>query len=181
MKTLWPFSHTVLNWRLELCYFAFIGGVFFHHHRLFLFFLLLLYYMLNSVLNLFKLDESSKVFICWLLTAVAGMERFAFKGVASNLVTYLTDIVNMNNSAAAKTVNSWCGFTSMLPLLIAPLADSYWHRYSTIVVSSVLYVVVCHIFPSFWFCFSKPLLYFFGIVKEPKVSHRSRIILSVYL
>ncbi|PON47485.1 Proton-dependent oligopeptide transporter family [Parasponia andersonii] len=69
------------------------------------------------------------------------MERFAFKGVASNLVTYLTDIVNMSNSSAAKTVNSWGGFTSMLPLLVAPFADSYLHRYTTILASSFLYVV----------------------------------------
>lgn len=72
------------------------------------------------------------------------MERFAFKGVASNLVTYLTDVLKMRNSTAAKTVNSWCGFTSMLPLLVAPLADSYWNQYSTILVSSSLYVLVIY-------------------------------------
>ncbi|RVW46596.1 Protein NRT1/ PTR family 5.8 [Vitis vinifera] len=42
--------------------------------------------------------------------------------------TYLTDVVKMSNSTAAKTVNSWCGLTSMLALLVAPLADSYWYR-----------------------------------------------------
>ncbi|XP_022773710.1 protein NRT1/ PTR FAMILY 5.8-like [Durio zibethinus] len=78
---------------------------------------------------------------CILLIVIAGMERFAFKGVASNLVTYLTDVVKMSNSSAAKTVNSWCGFTSMLPLLVAPLADSFWDRYSTILTSSFLYVL----------------------------------------
>ncbi|KAM2107445.1 protein NRT1/ PTR FAMILY 5.9-like [Malus sylvestris] len=77
---------------------------------------------------------------CILLIVIAGMERFAYKGVASNLVTYLTDVVQMSNSAAAKTVNSWCGFTSMLPLLVAPLVDSYWDRYPTILASSFLYV-----------------------------------------
>lgn len=76
------------------------------------------------------------------MIVISGMERFAYKGVASNLVTYLTDVVKMSNSSAAKTVNSWCGFTSMLPLLIAPLADSYWDRYYTIVASSFLYVAV---------------------------------------
>lgn len=76
---------------------------------------------------------------------IAGKERFAFKGVASNLVTYLTDVVKMSNSSAAKTVNSWCGFTSMLPLVLAPLADSYWDRYSTILAFSFIYVVVSHL------------------------------------
>ncbi|KAK4393040.1 protein NRT1/ PTR FAMILY 5.9 [Sesamum angolense] len=37
------------------------------------------------------------------------MERFAFKGVASNLVTYLTDVMGMSNSSAAKYVNGWVG------------------------------------------------------------------------
>ncbi|CBI34989.3 unnamed protein product, partial [Vitis vinifera] len=78
---------------------------------------------------------------CILLIVVAGMERFAFKGVVSNLVTYLTDVVKMSNSTAAKTVNSWCGLTSMLALLVAPLADSYWYRYSTILASSFLYII----------------------------------------
>lgn len=70
------------------------------------------------------------------------MERFAFKGVASNLVTYLTQVVKMSNSSAAKMVNNWCGFTSMLPLLVAPVADSYWDTYSTIQLSSFLYASV---------------------------------------
>ncbi|CAN4079296.1 unnamed protein product [Withania somnifera] len=76
---------------------------------------------------------------CILLIAIAGMERFSFKGVASNLVTYLTDVVKMSNSAAAKMVNNWCGVTSMLPLLVAPLADSYLDRYTTVLASSSLY------------------------------------------
>ncbi|KAL6139660.1 hypothetical protein ACLB2K_057962 [Fragaria x ananassa] len=77
---------------------------------------------------------------CILLIMISGMERFAYKGVASNLITYLTDVVKMSNSSAAKTVNSWCGFTSMIPLLIAPFADSYWDGYYTIVASSLIYV-----------------------------------------
>ncbi|KAF3617929.1 Protein NRT1/ PTR FAMILY 5.9 [Capsicum annuum] len=76
---------------------------------------------------------------CILLIVIAGMERFSFKGVASNLVTYLTDVAKMSNSAAAKMVNNWCGVTSMLPLLVAPLADSYLDRYTTVLASSSLY------------------------------------------
>ncbi|KAF9623310.1 hypothetical protein IFM89_000799 [Coptis chinensis] len=79
---------------------------------------------------------------CILLIVVAGVERFAFKGVASNLVTYLTEVVKMSNSSAAKTVNSWCGVSFLLPLLGAFLADSFLDRYSTILASSFLYVVV---------------------------------------
>ncbi|KAI3965635.1 hypothetical protein MKX01_010592 [Papaver californicum] len=77
---------------------------------------------------------------CILVMVVAGVERFAFKGVASNLVTYLTEVLKMRNSTAAKTVNSWAGISFLLPLLGAFLADSCLDRYSTILASSVLYV-----------------------------------------
>uniref|UniRef100_A0A0E0DZQ5 Major facilitator superfamily (MFS) profile domain-containing protein n=1 Tax=Oryza meridionalis TaxID=40149 RepID=A0A0E0DZQ5_9ORYZ len=78
---------------------------------------------------------------CVMIIVVASVERFAYKGVASNLVTYLTEVVEMSTSAAAKSVSAWSGVTSMLPLLTAVLADSYWDRYSTITASSLLYVV----------------------------------------
>uniref|UniRef100_A0A6N2LIE4 GRAM domain-containing protein n=1 Tax=Salix viminalis TaxID=40686 RepID=A0A6N2LIE4_SALVM len=94
---------------------------------------------MNNLLERMLVDLNSLCFFP-ILIVIAGMERFAFKGVASNLVTYLTDVVKMSNSAAAKTVNNWCGFTSMLPLLVASLADSC-DRYSTILTSSFIYVV----------------------------------------
>ncbi|KAJ0243535.1 Protein NRT1/ PTR FAMILY 5.8 [Hirschfeldia incana] len=78
---------------------------------------------------------------CALLIVIAGIERYAFKGVASNLVNYLTDVVKMSNSRAATTVNTWSGFTFMLPLFSAPLADTYWDRFFTILASSSLYFV----------------------------------------
>ncbi|KAJ3694908.1 hypothetical protein LUZ60_000285 [Juncus effusus] len=78
---------------------------------------------------------------CILIIVVAGVERFAYKGIASNLVTYLTDVVKMSTSSAAKSVSTWNGVTSMLPLITAILADSYWDRYSTIMASSLLYII----------------------------------------
>jgi dipeptide/tripeptide permease len=76
------------------------------------------------------------------VAVVASVERFAYKGVASNLVTYLTGVVGMSTSAAAKSVSAWSGFNFMLPLFSAILADSYWDRYSTITGSSFIYVLV---------------------------------------
>ncbi|KAF7819641.1 Protein NRT1/ PTR FAMILY 5.8 [Senna tora] len=46
----------------------------------------------------------------------------------------------MSNSSAAKMVNSWCGFTSIMPLFVAPFADAYSHNYSTIMASSFIYL-----------------------------------------
>ncbi|KAK8968153.1 putative peptide/nitrate transporter [Platanthera guangdongensis] len=79
---------------------------------------------------------------CILVIVVASIERFAYKGVSSNLVTYLTGgCVRMSSSAAAKTVAGWNGVTSMLPLVTSVLVDSYWDRYSTIKSSSLLYIL----------------------------------------
>ncbi|CAN6280031.1 unnamed protein product [Urochloa humidicola] len=77
---------------------------------------------------------------CVLIIVVASVERFVYKGIVSNLVTYLTDVVKMSTSSAAKSVSTWNGVTSMLPLASAILADSFWDRYSTIAVSSSLYI-----------------------------------------
>ncbi|KAG2245295.1 hypothetical protein Bca52824_092834 [Brassica carinata] len=54
----------------------------------------------------------------------------------------------MSNSRAATTVNTWSGFTFMLPLFSAPFADSYWDRFFTILASSSLYFVVSVLNPS---------------------------------
>ncbi|CAL5047048.1 unnamed protein product [Urochloa decumbens] len=78
---------------------------------------------------------------CILIIVMAGVERFANKGVGSNLVTYLTGVVGMSTPAAAKSVVAWTGVSFMLPLVSAILADSYWDRYSTIAVSSLLYIL----------------------------------------
>lgn len=77
---------------------------------------------------------------CVLIIAMAGVERFANKGVGSNLVTYLTGVVGMSTAAAAKSVIAWNGVSFLLPLVSAILADSYWDRYCTIAASSLLYV-----------------------------------------
>ncbi|KAJ3700637.1 hypothetical protein LUZ61_004342 [Rhynchospora tenuis] len=78
---------------------------------------------------------------CIIIIVVASVERFAYKGVSSNLVTYLTEVVDMSASSAAKSVGTWSGVNFMLPLLSAVLTDSFWDRYSTILASSLLYVV----------------------------------------
>ncbi|OAY29380.1 protein NRT1/ PTR FAMILY 8.3 [Manihot esculenta] len=68
-------------------------------------------------------------------------ERLAYYGIATNLVTYLTNKLHEGNVSAARNVTTWAGTCYITPLIGAVIADAYWGRYWTIAAFSTIYLI----------------------------------------
>ncbi|PON49823.1 Proton-dependent oligopeptide transporter [Parasponia andersonii] len=68
-------------------------------------------------------------------------ERLSYFGIATNLITYLTKIIHQDLNTAAKNVNYWSGFTTIVPLVGGFLADSYTGRFVMVLFSSLVYLM----------------------------------------
>lgn len=69
-------------------------------------------------------------------------ERFAFYGLASNLITFLTNELGQSTATAAKNINTWIGVSCIFPILGGFLADSILGRFKTVLLSSFIYLLV---------------------------------------
>lgn len=70
-------------------------------------------------------------------------ERMSYFGLSTNLIIYLTKVLHEDLKTAVKNVNNWIGVTTLMPLIGGFVADGYLGRFSTVLVSTLFYLVVC--------------------------------------
>ncbi|KAL2534935.1 Protein NRT1/PTR FAMILY 3.1 [Abeliophyllum distichum] len=68
-------------------------------------------------------------------------DRFAGAGFHANMITYLTQVLNLPLVKASNTLTNFGGTSSFTPLIGAFIADSFAGRYWTIIVASIIYVL----------------------------------------
>ncbi|MEW5301562.1 MAG: hypothetical protein WDW36_004415 [Sanguina aurantia] len=86
-------------------------------------------------------QRSTLLTVCPFILGNEFCERLAFYGLATNLVTYVTQVMGGDPATAAIQVSIFEGTCYVTPLLGAYLADSRWGRYTTILVFSCVYLV----------------------------------------
>ncbi|KAE9455588.1 hypothetical protein C3L33_12519, partial [Rhododendron williamsianum] len=72
-------------------------------------------------------------------------ERLIHFGIATSLILYLTTALNQDLKTAARNANYWTGVTTIMPLLGGFLADAYLGRFSTVLASSIVYLLSARI------------------------------------
>ncbi|KAG6513298.1 protein NRT1/ PTR FAMILY 5.1-like [Zingiber officinale] len=78
---------------------------------------------------------------CAFLVGYEAFERMAFYGVAANLVVYLTTQLREDTVSSVRNVNNWSGSVWLTPILGAYIADTYFGRFWTFTVSSLVYIL----------------------------------------
>lgn len=69
-------------------------------------------------------------------------DRFAAAGFHANLITYLTQVLNLPLVQASNTISNFSGTSSFTPLVGAFIADSFAGRFWTIIAGSFIYILV---------------------------------------
>lgn len=78
----------------------------------------------------------------FMLTANEICDRFAGAGFHANMITYLTQVLNLPLVKASNTLTNFGGTSSFTPLIGAFIADSFAGRFWTIIIGSIIYLLV---------------------------------------
>ncbi|KAL7092992.1 hypothetical protein ACP275_11G015500 [Erythranthe tilingii] len=68
-------------------------------------------------------------------------DRFAASGFHANMITYLTQVLNLPLVEASNTLTNFAGTSSFTPLIGAFIADSFAGRFWTIIAGSIIYIL----------------------------------------
>lgn len=68
-------------------------------------------------------------------------ERLSYFGIATSLMLYLTKVLQQDMKTAAENANYWMSVTTLMPLLGGFLADAYLGRFSTVLFSTLIYLM----------------------------------------
>ncbi|KAG8367797.1 hypothetical protein BUALT_Bualt16G0110100 [Buddleja alternifolia] len=68
-------------------------------------------------------------------------DRFAGAGFHANMITYLTQVLNLPLVKASNTISNFGGTSSFTPLIGAFIADSFAGRFWTIIIGSMFYIL----------------------------------------
>lgn len=77
-------------------------------------------------------------------------ERLSYFGIATSLIIYLTKVLKEDLKVAAKNSNYWMSVTTLMPVLGGFVADGYLGRFSTVVFSTIIYLLVSELQSSWW-------------------------------
>ncbi|KAL6142187.1 hypothetical protein ACLB2K_060470 [Fragaria x ananassa] len=114
------------------------------------------------------------------IVAIEFSERLSYFGIATSLIIYLTKVIHYDLKSAAKSVNYWSGVTTLIPLFGGFIADAYLGRFSTVLVSSIIYLLGLILLTMSWFvpslkpCDTQPCL-------EPRKIHEVVFFLAIYM
>lgn len=114
------------------------------------------------------------------IIAIEFSERLSYFGIATSLIIYLTKVIHEDLETSAKSVNHWAGVTTLMPLLGGFIADAYLGRFSTVLVSTVIYIMGLILLTLSWFlpglkpCESK-------LCTEPRKVHEVVFFVAIYL
>ncbi|KAL0404774.1 UNVERIFIED_CONTAM: protein NRT1/ PTR FAMILY 3.1 [Sesamum radiatum] len=68
-------------------------------------------------------------------------DRFGASGFHANMITYLTQVLNLPLVKASNTLTNFGGTSNFTPLIGAFVADSFAGRFWTIIIGSIIYVL----------------------------------------
>ena len=87
-------------------------------------------------------EEKSENRYPWWITFIIGnefCERYAYYGMRAVLVLYLSNFLGFSKDVSTEIYHAYIAMAYMTPLLGAIISDSFWGKFKTIIIFSIIY------------------------------------------